>query len=322
MSRRAISRVLWVLILLPALASAAGPSTKPAAPHSKPPVLPHGVRMLQDVRYGAALGPSNLLDVYLPDPPDADSAPLRPLLVWIHGGGWQAGTKEGCPGLAMVPRGYAMASINYRYSQEAPFPAQIHDCKGAIRFLRARASEYHIDPARVGVWGASAGGHLVALLGTTNGMKDLEGTVGGNLKQSSDVQCVADWFGPTDFVQFHAHAAADASTLPGDVVGPMLLKLFGGTVEEKHDLAVLASPIAHISKSNPPMLIQQGDKDPLVPAAQSQTFYDALKAAGVDATLEIIPGAGHGNGFGTPQALKLAAFFDKNLKPAIPTPQK
>jgi len=270
---------------------------------------------VRDVKYGEAPGKANLLDVYLPDPPDADGAPLRPLIVWIHGGGWQEGSKEGCPAINFVPHGYVAASINYRLTQDGKFPAQIVDCKGAIRFLRAHAAEYHIDPKRVGVWGASAGGHLVALLGTTNGLKELEGTVGGNLDQSSDVQCVADWFGPTDFLKFLEQSEAAGNKVTAAIVAPMIQKLFGGNIQEAHDLAVLASPIAHVSKDDPPFLIQQGDKDPLVPAAQSQTFYDALKAAGVDATLEIIPGAGHGNGFGMVQIVKLAHFFDKNLKP-------
>jgi acetyl esterase/lipase len=132
------------------------------------------VRFEGDLKYGDAPGKANLLDIYLPE--NAEGA--LPLIVWIHGGGWAAGDKAGCPAVGMVGRGYVAASINYRFSQEAIFPAQIEDCKGAIRWLRAHAKEYHIDPDKIGVFGASAGGHLVALLGTSGSAKEIEGTVG------------------------------------------------------------------------------------------------------------------------------------------------
>lgn len=303
---------LALLAPIPAIAENA-PSARPA-PAARP--LPPGVRLVADVKYGDAPGVANLLDVYLPATPDADSAPLRPLIVYIHGGGWEQGDKQGCPAQRFVPRGYVVASINYRLSKEAIFPAQIEDCKGALRFLRAHAKDYHLDPARVGVWGSSAGGHLVALLGTTNGLKELEGTVGGNLDQSSAVQCVCDFFGPTDFVQFVAQAAAGGHPVrdPGNSA---LSRLLGGTIEAKKDLALLASPITHVSKDSAPILILHGDKDPLVPLAQSQTFCESLKTAGVDATLDVIANNGHGGaGFGSKEETeKLVAFFDKYLKP-------
>ena len=310
--------IFGALILLPASVYGQGaPATRPAvAKASTVARLPAGVRAIRNVRYGEAPGKANLLDVYLPESPDATP---RPLIVWIHGGGWIGGDKAGCPAVNLVATaGYVAASINYRFSSEAIFPAQIEDCKGAIRFLRAHAKEYDIDPERVGVWGASAGGHLVALLGTTGGMKEVEGTVGGNLDQSSRVQCVVDWFGPTDFINFADQTQANPNRPKGDPVFTLINQFFGGTVQEKHDLAVLASPILHISKDDPPFLIQQGEKDPLVPAPQSQTFYDALKAAGVDATLDIVAGAGHGNGFGKVQLIEAVGFLEKHLKPTLP----
>jgi acetyl esterase/lipase len=241
-----------------------------------------------------------------------------PLIIWIHGGGWSQGNKQFCPALPGVAHGYIVASINYRLSGQAIYPAQIQDCKGAIRFLRAHAKEYHIDPDHVGVWGASAGGHLVALIGTSGGDKDLEGTVGGNAGQSSKVQAVCDFFGPSDLTQFadQAQAAGIIKTTPGP---PLIMALFGGSLSEKKDLVKSANPIAFITKEKakeiPPFLIMHGDKDTVVPVAQSQILDDALTAAGVQVDFQIVAGAGHGNGFNTPKINKTVAdFFDKTLK--------
>src|SRR5205085_165270 len=137
----------------------------------------------------------NRLDLYLPEKAQG----RLPVVVWIHGGAWRAGSKDHCPAVPLTAKGFAVASINYRFSQHAVFPAQIEDCKAAIRWLRANADKYHLDPDHIGAWGASAGGHLVALLGTSGNKKELEGK-GGNLEQSSKVQCVIDWFGPTDLL--------------------------------------------------------------------------------------------------------------------------
>ncbi|MBV9122601.1 MAG: alpha/beta hydrolase fold domain-containing protein [Planctomycetes bacterium] len=261
--------------------------------------LPPGVKMLRDLAYVPDGHERHLLDLYLPEKADG---PL-PLIVWIHGGGWQAGNKDHPPGLPLVSKGYALASINYRLSQHAKFPAQIEDCKAAIRWLRANASKYHLDPKRIGVWGASAGGHLVALLGTTGGVKALEGDE-GNLKESSRVQAVVDWFGPTDFMHLKTQGAQSPVTA-----------LLGGSPEVDPEKAREASPITYVGKDDPPFLIMHGDKDPLVPLKQSQELYQALKKAGVDATLEVIPGAGHG--FGGPDInRKVEEFFDKHLKEA------
>ena len=173
-----------------------------------PPEIPSTIRIIRDLKYGEAPDYANLLDIYLP--PKAEGA--MPLVIWIHGGCWAGGDKPD-PFVVnrmvcrMVPRGYVIASINYRLLHEAIFPAQIYDCKGAIRWLRAHAARYHIDPNRVGVAGLSAGGHLAALLGTSGGVKDLEGTVGGNLDQSSSLQAVCDDCGPTDFIKYFEQAA-------------------------------------------------------------------------------------------------------------------
>ena len=244
----------------------------------------------------------NRLDLYLPEKAEG----RLPLIVWIHGGGWQAGSKEGCPAVFLVAKGYAVASINYRLSQHAVFPAQIEDCKAAIRWLKANAAKYHIDPEHVGVWGGSAGGHLVALLGTTAGAKDLEGN-GGNAGQSSRVQCVVDFFGPTDFVHWDPDFNKPVYT--------MITNLLGGKANENRVKARAASPLFYVDKNSAPLLIVHGDKDPLVPLNQSEALVEAMKKAGVEARLVVIKGGGHGApGFDTPENRKLIEeFFAKHL---------
>ena len=155
------------------------------------------------------------------------------------------GSKENCQAVPLIAKGYAVASINYRLSQHAIFPAQIEDCKAAIRWLRANAKKYNLDPDHIGVWGASAGGHLVALLGTTGNVKELEGH-GGNLDQPSRVQCVVDWFGPTDFAKMGGRQ---------DKPDSPMARLVGGPVRDRKELAAKANPIAYVGKDSAPFLI-------------------------------------------------------------------
>ena len=234
------------------------------------------------------------LDLYLPKPTDAPS----PVIVWIHGGGWIAGEKKNCPPKKFVAKGYAAVSVGYRLSQQATYPAQIQDCKAAIRWLRAHAAEYHLDPNRIGVWGSSAGGQLVALLGTTGNLRVFD--VGENLDQSSAVQCVVDWFGPTDFL-YHTD--------------PKIEQLLGVPVAGHEDIAKLASPLYFVTKASAPFLIMHGDQDPLVPIEESKDFNAALQKAGVETKLVVLPGAGHaGPAFGKPDITKTVGdFFDRHL---------
>jgi acetyl esterase/lipase len=268
--------------------------------------VPPDARVITDLAYVKNGQAAQKLDLYLP------AKPTGPLLVWIHGGGWRAGNRNNPPGLALLGKGYAVASIEYRFSQVAIFPAQIEDCKAAIRWLRAHASEYGYDPQRVGAWGASAGGHLAALLGVTGEVRDFD--VGENLDQSSAVQCVIDWFGPADFPAYDPE-------LPTPMVkreqpDSVLAQLFGGPVSEHLELAKRASPVTWVTKKAAPMLIMQGTKDPLVPLDQSQRLYNKLKAAGAEVQLDVIEGAGHGGPqFTTPDKLKLIAdFLAKHLE--------
>ncbi len=270
------------------------------------PRLPAGVQVVRDLQYVQGGHERNHLDLYLPEKPEG----RLPLVCWIHGGGWSAGSKDDCPAVFLAAKGYAVASINYRLSQHAIFPAQIEDCKAAIRWLRANAAQHHIDPDHVGVWGSSAGGHLVAMLGTTGNVKELEGQ-GGNLDQSSRVQCVVDWFGPTDI-----------ATMGGSHDGPTSAeaKLLGGPVQENKEKAHKASPLSYVSKDSAPFLIMHGDQDKSVPIQQSEALAEALKKAGIEATFVVVKGNGHGGpGFNSPENRKLIEdFFAKHLTKQSP----
>lgn len=278
------------------------------------PKLPPGFVAEYDVKYVADGDEAQSLDIYFPEKRAGE--PL-PLLVWIHGGGWQGGSKARPPYLNQLPRGYVVASIEYRFSQKAPFPAQIQDCQAAIRWLRANAEKYGIDPDRVGVGGASAGGHLAALLGTSGGKKAFE-AIGGNEEQSDRVQAVCDIFGPTDFWTVISQAEEDKnvkSALKWNEGDPYS-RLIDGKLGQDKAKCEAVSPVNYVSKDDPPFLILHGDRDNLVPYAQSVELRDLLADAGVEVTLQRLPGAGHGGpAFALPAVGRLAAsFFDKHLK--------
>ncbi len=234
-----------------------------------------------------------------------------PLLIWVHGGGWEHGDKAGRnPAILFLDKGYAVASVNYRYSTQAVFPAQYHDCQAAVRYLRRNAKKYNLDTDAFGAWGASAGGHLVALLGTATDVPELDGDP--KAKVSSKVQAVFDWFGPTDLVKM----------TPAQVTDHPVARLLGGPAAEKKELATKANPIAHVSKGDAPFLIAHGTTDRLVPLSQSELLQAALKKAGVESELLVFDGAGHGDPEFIKQAMapanreKVTAFFAKHLKHA------
>ncbi|MCB9921459.1 MAG: alpha/beta hydrolase fold domain-containing protein [Planctomycetaceae bacterium] len=272
------------------------------------PSVPSGFVATRDVEYAEADGVRLLLDVYAPEEP---SKP-RPLIVWVHGGGWRNGSKDQCPALRFLELGYIVASVEYRLSNVAIYPAQIQDCKAAIRWLRANAKSYSIDPDRVGVWGSSAGGHLAALLGTSGEDDFLEGKH-GNTQQSSRVQAVCDFFGPTDFSQMDAHALSAAPFKHDAPDSPEAL-VIGGPVQENPDKVARANPITYVSSDDPPFLIVHGDQDPLVPLHQSQLLFDALKRVKCDVRLHIVAGGAHGFGR-APKVDKLVEeFFADKLR--------
>ncbi|MCB1230798.1 MAG: alpha/beta hydrolase fold domain-containing protein [Verrucomicrobiae bacterium] len=269
-----------------------------------------GIKTIADQDYAGIGNPRQTLDLFLPEKPATDD-PL-PVVVFIHGGGWQNGDKGG-GGRKLMPLlatgKYAGASIGYRLSDEAQWPSQIHDCKAAIRWIRAHAEEYHLDPKRIAVWGTSAGGHLVAMLGTSHGVEDLEGDIGPNTGQDSSVQAVADFFGPTEMLTMgkgDGFASHDSPESPES-------KLLGGPVQEVPDVARSASPIEHVSKDDAPFLIVHGDQDPVVPYAQSVDFEKKLESAGVPAVFITVEGGGHGKGFGPSTTAAVEAFLAKEL---------
>jgi acetyl esterase/lipase len=268
------------------------------------------VERIEDVVYGKGGGRELRLDIVRPR---KKSPTLMPVVVWVHGGAWWAGSRKGGPGRILAGHGYFVASIEYRLSGEAKFPAQIEDCKCAVRYLRAHARKYNIDPDRMGAWGSSAGGHLVALLGTSGGAKDLEGK-GGWEDQSSRVQAVCDWFGPTDFPKMGR---------PHEDTNSPECQLVGGTLTDKADVVRTANPITYVSPDDPPFLVMHGENDNTVPINQSELLCEALKNTGVEVTLVRVKNAGHG--FGAPGGQPIAPsqaeirqqvvkFFDKHLK--------
>ncbi len=251
----------------------------------------------RDLIYVDGGGASRSLDLAVPKVPAGKKIPL---VVYIHGGGWRNGSKQDVNALPLLREGMAVASINYRLTDEARWPAQVNDCKAAIRWLRAHGAQYGIDTSKVGVWGHSAGGHLAALLGTSNGVKSLEGNE-GITTASSSVQAVCDWFGPSDL-----NRIVNTSATAHKVV----LALFGSDDKAAEKVA---SPITYVSKLAPPFLIIHGDKDDLVPVSQSHWLADALKKAGAEVKLRVVPGAGHGTGFSAKDQESMVLFFKKYL---------
>jgi acetyl esterase/lipase len=265
---------------------------------------------LRDLAYVPRGHARQTLDLYLPHAPGAGDA-LRPLIIWVHGGAFRMGSKEDKVPLAYVAEGYAVASLNYRLSRHALWPAQIEDCKAAVRWLRAHAADYGLDPARFAAWGESAGGHLVAMLGTAGEVAALE--VGEYLHVSSRVQAVVDYFGPTDFLQMDAHRLPDG--MVHDAADSPESQLVGGPIQAHPERVAAANPVTYVSPAAPPFLIVHGDQDPLVPYHQSQLLDAALRAAGVPVTFYTVTGAGHGR-FTDPAVPELThAFLAEHLCP-------
>ncbi len=282
----------------------------PAPSAQRPGVrLPPGTKEMRNISYVKDGHERQKLDLFLP--PRRGTAPV-PLIIWVHGGAWLEGSKDQCPAIRLLYNGYAVASLGYRLSQTATFPAQIQDCKAAIRWLRVHAKENGIRPDRFGAWGSSAGGHLVALLGTAGDVKEFE--VGENPEVSSRVQAVVDFFGPTDFTMMEEQDSKEWGKMDHNDPNAPEAKLIGGAVQENKDKASAANPITYVTRDDPPMLIVHGDHDPLVPHGQSVLLEQALKKAGVEVTLKIIPNGGHGSGFPHDVRSWVDDFFAAKLK--------
>lgn len=271
-----------------------------AKPFVIPEDLPSDLVYHHDLPIGK--GGERIMKLDLVCPKNPPARPL-PALVYIHGGGWNHGSKNDHARkiIGYAKDGYIGVSIEYRLTHEAIFPAQLEDCKLAIRFLRANAEKYHINPDKIGVWGSSAGGHLAALLGTTGGIKELEGN-GGWPDFSSRVQAVCDCSGPVDFINEYADRYSSVT------------KLLGINALADPERARRAMPGTYASPDDPPFLIIHGTKDTTVPFENSRLFYEDLKRAGVRVSFLPVEGAGHSFS-DYPQVTAAAKeFFEKLLK--------
>jgi acetyl esterase/lipase len=261
--------------------------------------VPTNVTIHRDLAYTPDPHPRQHLDLYLPP----SEAPL-PLIVWVHGGAFRAGSKEDGVPAGYLSLGYAIASVNYRLSQHALWPAQIVDCKAAVRWLRAHAATYGLDPERFAAWGPSAGGHLVTMLGVTGHVRAFD--QGAHLDVSSRVSAVVDYFGPTDFLQMDAHRLPEGQEHnPADSPES---ELVGGAIQQHPERVAAANQLTYVTSDAPPFLIVHGDRDPLVPHHQSVLLNEALRAAGVSVQFYTVVGGGHG-GFADPQVDLLTRAF-------------
>lgn len=243
------------------------------------------VKPLKDIEYAKVGSRSLGLDLYLPENDSLDG-----IIVWIHGGAWRSGSKNKVPALELVEQGWALASVDYRLSGEARFPAQIHDIKAAIRFLRAKSQEYGFRAENVFIMGSSAGGHLAALAGVTNGHDKLEGNVGEHANESSDIQGIVSLYGASNLTSI-----LDQSTPHGlSVRGPALDMFIGGHPDDVAEIARLASPVFHVDADDPPLLLIHGDQDPQMPINQSHELEGRYESVGAPVIFEALHGAKHG----------------------------
>lgn len=281
-------------------------SRRPNANRPQRKQVPDTIVTEFDLPYAGTSNARQKLDIYVPK--IKKSVHPLPVVAFIHGGAWRAGDKRSGADtlIPLVASGdYIGVSIGYRLSNEATWPAQIHDCKAAIRWLKAHAEKYNLDPTRIGVTGTSAGGHLVAMLGTSGDVPALEGNLGSHLTESSRVACVVDLFGPSDLLSMggsHNNANSPES------------QLVGGPLQETQEVARDASPTQYVTEDDPPFLLIHGTEDPLVPFQQSTLLHAKLEKSEVETLLIPIEKGKHGN-FDTPEVAKrMRQFFDRNLR--------
>ena len=286
---------------------------RPSSPQGRPipsTPVPDTIEAKLDIPYADNENPRQQLDLYLPKKRTSDK-PL-PVIVFVHGGGWKGGDrKSGMRNLApyVASGDYAGASVGYRLTNEAQWPAQIHECKAAIRWIRGHAKELNLDADHIAVWGSSAGGHLASIIGTSGDVPALEGRLGKHTDQSSRVQGVVNYYGPENFLTM----VDQPSTIDRTTQDYPEALLIGGRVQDVADAAKSASPVTYISKDDPPFLTAHGTKDPLVPFAQATELQTKLKAAGVSSVLITMKDGGHG--FGSTELDTIVhRFFDKTLR--------
>lgn len=257
-------------------------------------------REFKDVVFATVDGKPLALDLYLP----AGQLP-PPLVLWVHGGAWNTGTKANVP-RQLIDSGLVLASVDFRQASVARFPAQVHDIKAAIRFLRANARTYGYHADTIVIAGASSGGHLAALVGVTNRHSQLEGEVGSLPGASSDVQGIISYFGASNL-----RSILSQSTPFGlNMRRPALERLLGGQPDQVPDLAVLASPVTHVDTGDPPLLLLHGDRDPQMPLEQSQELQRTYERLGLPVECHVLQGAAHGgDAFFAPRYLKVVTDF-------------
>ncbi len=243
------------------------------------------IKMQHDLTY-AKVGERLLkLDLY-----GSNNSNEKPLIVWVHGGAWRAGNKSSMPLKSLVKDGFSIASVDYRLTPEARFPANVHDIKAAIRYLRANGEQLAINAKTIIIAGASAGGHLAALVGVTNGHASLEGELGEHLNASSEVQAIVSFYGASNLTSILSQSTPHGL----GVRIPALQLLLGAQPEDAVELAKLASPVFHVESSDPPLLLIHGDQDPQMPINQSHELVGVYEQAGASVSLEVIHGAAHG----------------------------
>ncbi len=261
--------------------------------------------IIKNILYGGEADKKLALDIY-----KLNKQSSLYLIVWIHGGAWRSGSKDNPP-LGLLGYGYALASINFSLSTGKIFRAQVHEIKAAIRFLRANANKYGYQPGKIIIWGGSSGGHLAALVATTNNHKELDGDIGNYISTSSSVQGCIDYFGPTNFLTI-----LNQSTPRGvNVRLPALAILLGKPVEQATRLAKLASTVFHGDAADPPMFIVHGEQDVQVPINQSIQLLSAYKTKKLTVQMEFIPNAGHSDPVYFKQELleKIDKFLKENV---------
>jgi len=251
---------------------------------------------IADLKFASVNEAALRLDLYLPEghlpkggSSSAASTPVG-LIIWVHGGAWRSGSRASVDLAGMTARGWAVASVDYRLSPVARFPAQVHDIKAAVRFLRAHAAEYGYPPSRFVIAGSSAGGHLAALVGVSNDQRQLEGSVGGDLSVSSDVQAVVSLYGASNLGSILAQSSPHGLS----VRAPALELLLGGQPDTQPELARLASPVFHVDATDPPLLLLHGDQDNQMPIQQSYELEAAYQKLRRPVRLVVVRAAGHG----------------------------
>ncbi len=227
-----------------------------------------------------------LLDIYAPDKHEKP----WPTVIWVHGGAWRSGSRAQMPLSRWLDHGFAIASVDYRLSPVARFPAQVHDIKAAIRFLRSQADKFGLDRERFVIAGGSAGGHLAALAGVSHEVAELEGQIGKHLMESSQVQAIVSFYGASNLQTILAQSTPHGL----NVRVPALQLLLGGQPEEKPDLARMASPVAHVTAKDPPLLLIHGDQDPQMPINQAHELEGAYERLGLTVRFEVVHGGKHG----------------------------